>query len=71
MTFALGMMQTAANEGEAREEETKGTGGPCVCVCGCVCLWNIRSGYLSQTDRSEQPFSLLVVLPFVISYIEI
>lgn len=38
MTFALGMMQTAANEGEAREEETKGTGGPCVCVWVCVSL---------------------------------
>lgn len=25
----LGMMQTAANEGEAGEEETKGTGGLC------------------------------------------
>lgn len=28
----LGMMQTTANEGEAGEEETKGTGGLCVRV---------------------------------------
>lgn len=41
MTFSPGMMQTAANEARAIEEEAMGTGGLCVSVFVCVCVGGI------------------------------
>lgn len=62
----LGMMQTAANEGEDGEEETKGDGGPS--VCALACLWNTRSGCLSRTDRSRAALLPLGGASFVILF---
>lgn len=70
MTFSLGMMQTTANEGEAREEESKGTGAS-VCVRVCVCLWNIRSGCLSHAGGSRAAILPLGGASFSISYSEL
>ena len=49
MTFSLGMMQTAANEGEAMEEKKKRGQGASVCgVCVCVCVFAGAFGISGQ-----------------------